>query len=137
VEIGEARAFVVQAIEVGRLEDGIAVGGDIAVALVVGEDEEDVGTFARERIGAEMRGEKEQEQEEAGEHGEQESARGKGGKRESGSLRVRKGTSLMREARRIRLCNASRRGFHGARFQSFPHVERFFALTQFACGVES
>jgi hypothetical protein len=45
VEIGEAHALGVEEVEVGRLEDGISVGGEIAVALIIGEDEENVRTL--------------------------------------------------------------------------------------------
>jgi len=45
-----------QRVEVRRPEDGVAVGGDVAVALVVGDDEDDVGT--RGRVG---RGEQRQQ----------------------------------------------------------------------------
>ena len=53
VEVGEANAFVMQPVEVGRLEDRVAVAGQIAVALVVGEDEDDVRAAADERFGRE------------------------------------------------------------------------------------
>jgi hypothetical protein len=43
VKILKAHALGAEAVEVGRLEDGVAVGGDVAVALVVGEEEDDVG----------------------------------------------------------------------------------------------
>ena len=45
MEIGEAHALGVEEVEVGRLEDGISVGGEIAVALIIGEDEENVRTL--------------------------------------------------------------------------------------------
>ena len=45
VEIGEAHALGVKGVEVRRFQDGILVGGKIAVALIVGEDEKDVGTL--------------------------------------------------------------------------------------------
>jgi hypothetical protein len=47
-EVLKAHALGVEAVEVRRFENGIAVGGEIAVALVVGEQEDDVRTFARE-----------------------------------------------------------------------------------------
>ena len=50
MEVREAHALVMQAVHVGRLEDGIAVGGNIAVALVVGQDENDVRPFAVDAI---------------------------------------------------------------------------------------
>jgi hypothetical protein len=43
MEIGEAHAFRVEGVEVRRLDDRIAVGGDFAVALVVGDDQDDTG----------------------------------------------------------------------------------------------
>ena len=42
VKIGEAHALVVQPIEVGRFEDGISVTGEIAVTLIIREDEDDI-----------------------------------------------------------------------------------------------
>jgi hypothetical protein len=45
VEVGEAHALGAESVEVGRLEDGISVGGKITVALIVGEDEENVGAL--------------------------------------------------------------------------------------------
>ena len=43
VEVGEPDALVVQPVEVRRLQHRIAVAGQLAVALVVGDDDEDVG----------------------------------------------------------------------------------------------
>ena len=43
MEIREADALGAEAVHVWRLEDGIAVRGEVAVTLIVGEDEEDVG----------------------------------------------------------------------------------------------
>jgi hypothetical protein len=40
VELGEANPFPGQAVEVGRLQDGVAVAGEIPVALVVGDDDD-------------------------------------------------------------------------------------------------
>ena len=45
VEVGEAEALLVQAVDVGGLEDWVAVAGEVAIALVVGEDDQDVGFF--------------------------------------------------------------------------------------------
>ena len=42
MEVGETHAFVVQAVQVRRLEDRIAKTGDVAIALIVGEDEDQV-----------------------------------------------------------------------------------------------
>ena len=52
VEVREAHAFVVEAIHVRRLEQRVPVRGDVAVALVVGEDEQDVGSLAGEGGGS-------------------------------------------------------------------------------------
>ena len=41
--IGEADALAVQAVEIGGVDPGVAVAGEIAVALVVREEENDVG----------------------------------------------------------------------------------------------
>ena len=43
MEIGEAHALVVQAVDVRRQDHGIAEARDVAIALVVGQDEDDVG----------------------------------------------------------------------------------------------
>ena len=60
VEIGEAHALSAESVEVGRLEDGISVSGKIAVALIVGDDEENVGARGGGRGGGECgEGEKE------------------------------------------------------------------------------
>jgi hypothetical protein len=48
VEILEPDTLIVHAVHVGRLDLGVAVGGDVAVALVVGQDEDDVGPLAGE-----------------------------------------------------------------------------------------
>jgi hypothetical protein len=45
-----------QAVHVRCLEDGIAVGGNIAEALVVGEDEYDVRAFAGYAFGMQRAG---------------------------------------------------------------------------------
>ena len=42
MEICEADALVVKLIEGGGFNPGISVGSDVAIALVVGEDEDDV-----------------------------------------------------------------------------------------------
>ena len=42
MKVGEAHALGMQPVEVRRLQDRIAVAGEVAVALVVGEDEDDV-----------------------------------------------------------------------------------------------
>ena len=51
MEVREPHALGMQLVEVGRLEHGIAMRGDVAVALVVGEDEDDVGPFASDGRG--------------------------------------------------------------------------------------
>ena len=43
MEICETHRFIMQAIEVGRLEDGVAGARQIAITLVVAKDEDDVG----------------------------------------------------------------------------------------------
>jgi hypothetical protein len=42
VEVGEPHALGVEAVEVRRLEDRVAVTGQVAIALVVGDNEDDV-----------------------------------------------------------------------------------------------
>lgn len=42
VEIREAHAFVMKPVEVGRLEDRVAVAGQIAVALVIRQHKDDI-----------------------------------------------------------------------------------------------
>ena len=43
MEVGEAHALVVQAVEVRRLEDRVAVARQVAVPLVIGQNKDDVG----------------------------------------------------------------------------------------------
>ena len=43
VVVGEAKGLGVELVEVGSLDDGVSVAGEIAVALVIGDDEDDVG----------------------------------------------------------------------------------------------
>ena len=50
MEVGEADALLVQPVEVRRLDDRVAVAGEIAVALVVGHDQDDVGTLRQPRF---------------------------------------------------------------------------------------
>ena len=47
VKIGEAHAFVVKAVQVRRLQHGIAVAGEIAITLVIAEDEDDIRRLGR------------------------------------------------------------------------------------------
>ena len=42
MEVGEANALGVEGIEVRGFDNGVAVGCDFAVALIVGDDEDDV-----------------------------------------------------------------------------------------------
>lgn len=42
VVICQDGGFAVERVEVGSLDDGVAVAGEIAVALVVGDDDDDV-----------------------------------------------------------------------------------------------
>ena len=42
VEIGEANGVSVEGVEVGGFEDGVTVAGEVAVALVIGDDDDDV-----------------------------------------------------------------------------------------------
>ena len=41
--VGEDGGLGVEFVEVGGLDDGIAVAGEVAVALVIGDDDDDVG----------------------------------------------------------------------------------------------
>ena len=43
LEVGEADALAAELVQVRGLEDRVTVGSDIAVTLVIGEDEKDVG----------------------------------------------------------------------------------------------
>ena len=47
VKVREADALVVEPVQVGRLQPGVAVGAQIAVALVVGDDQDDVQWLSR------------------------------------------------------------------------------------------
>ncbi|MDB6065803.1 MAG: hypothetical protein JWR26_2011 [Pedosphaera sp.] len=55
VEAGEAQAFRGECVDVGRPDLGLAVAAEVAVAEVIGEDEED-GGFARRGLGLEIDG---------------------------------------------------------------------------------
>ncbi len=44
VEVGEAHTIGVQGVDAGRLQDRVAVAAEVAVALVVGDDEDHVGS---------------------------------------------------------------------------------------------
>jgi hypothetical protein len=52
VEVGEAEAFSVELVGIWSFEDWVAVAGHVAEALVVGEEDEDVGAAALLREGA-------------------------------------------------------------------------------------
>jgi len=52
MKVGEARALGMKPIEVRRLQIRVARAGEIAQALVVGQDEDDVRAAARERPGS-------------------------------------------------------------------------------------
>ena len=52
VGLGEAHALGRQAVEVGRLDALLAVAAEVAVAEVVGQDEDDVGLGAGACTGA-------------------------------------------------------------------------------------
>ena len=43
VEVREANALISQPVEVRRLQHGVAVTREVAVALVIGDEEDDVG----------------------------------------------------------------------------------------------
>ncbi len=47
VVVGEAHAFGGHAVQVGRLDEALAVGAEVAVAQIVGQDEDDVGRVLR------------------------------------------------------------------------------------------
>ena len=51
VEIRETHALGAEAIEVGRLQDGISVGGDVAVTLIIGKDEKNIRLGAGDGFG--------------------------------------------------------------------------------------
>lgn len=40
--VGEDGGLVVELIEVGGFDDGVTVAGEVAVALVIGDDDDDV-----------------------------------------------------------------------------------------------
>jgi hypothetical protein len=51
VEIREPHAFVVESIHVRRLQHRISRAGQVAITLVVSEDEDDVRLFAENPLG--------------------------------------------------------------------------------------
>ena len=51
VEVGEADTFSVETVEVRGFQDGVAVARQVAIALVVGQDEDDVGPLPGRRVG--------------------------------------------------------------------------------------
>lgn len=56
MKIGEAHAVGVELIKVRGFKDGVAVAGEVAVALVVGHDEDDVGFLRWNILSGERRG---------------------------------------------------------------------------------
>lgn len=54
MKVGKAHAFVVEAVDMGRLENRVAVTREIAKTLVVGEDNNDMGAALHVRILAEI-----------------------------------------------------------------------------------
>ena len=69
VEIGQAEALAVQPVEVRRLEHGIAVAGEVAVALVVGQHDDHIRFRGRQSRGGvhEEQGSQEEARRTAGE----------------------------------------------------------------------
>lgn len=51
MEIRETHALGAEAIEVRRLQDGISVGGDVAVTLIIGKDEKNIRLGAGDGFG--------------------------------------------------------------------------------------
>jgi hypothetical protein len=49
MEIGKAHALVMEAVDIGGFEHGIAVTRHVAVALIICEDEDDVRAATRQR----------------------------------------------------------------------------------------
>jgi len=49
--VGELDAFAGEAVEVGCFDLAVAVGGDVPPALVVGEDEEEIGWWGGALLG--------------------------------------------------------------------------------------
>ena len=47
VVVGEDGGLGVELVKVGRLYDGITVAGEVAVALVIGDDDDDVGFLTK------------------------------------------------------------------------------------------
>ena len=56
VEVGQAYCVTVKAIEVGGLYHGIAMAAEVAITLVVGEYEDDIGKCSHEIIVGETSG---------------------------------------------------------------------------------
>ena len=55
MEIGQAHGFAMQAVQVRRLDQGMPVGGYIAIASVIGDDENDIGSSIGGRGGQDPR----------------------------------------------------------------------------------
>ena len=51
MKVIEASTLVVELIEMGRFEDGVAVGRNIPKPLIISKNKEDIRVFAREAIG--------------------------------------------------------------------------------------
>jgi hypothetical protein len=51
VKVGEPPAFGMKPVDVRRSQNRIAVAREVAVALIIGENEDDIGPFPGERIG--------------------------------------------------------------------------------------
>ena len=56
VEIREPHTFPMQTIQIGCFQDGISVARQITIALVIGQQENDVGLFIAERLSGTDRG---------------------------------------------------------------------------------
>ncbi len=48
MEIGEPQRFASEFVEIGRFKDGVPLGRDVSIPLVVGEEEKNVGSFSGE-----------------------------------------------------------------------------------------
>jgi hypothetical protein len=55
MEIRKTHSLCMEPVDVRRLEDGIAVTGQIAIALIVGQDENDIRGFAGKLVGCTFR----------------------------------------------------------------------------------
>lgn len=55
--IGKDGGFAVELVEVGGFDDGISMAGEISVALVIGDDEDNIGSLLREGSAGQKKGE--------------------------------------------------------------------------------